>query len=44
MMVRLIPRGPHDLPGVPLVTGMILSTGVSLLLWSALWVGYRLLG
>lgn len=43
-MVRLIPRGPLDLPGLPLLTGMLLSTGVSLLLWSALWVGFRLLG
>ena len=29
--------------GLPLLTGAILSTGLSLLLWSALWAGWSII-
>jgi len=29
--------------GVPLLAGAVLSTGVSLLLWSVLWAGWNVL-
>jgi hypothetical protein len=43
-MLQSISKGPlPDGRGLPLLTGAILSTGLSILLWSALWAGWSMI-
>jgi hypothetical protein len=43
-MLRLAPRTPSPIgAGLPLLFGALVSTGVSILLWSALWAGLSML-